>query len=181
MAGTTPTQSIRYGELPDVLSHTVLANLADDVATQLDAADLARTHALKTPYANVDRNAIDTVPVSTVKTITWDSLVTDTHGMVNLGLQPTRLTCSASSGAGLYHVVVNATVDTTAWTRGNIAFRKNTVMFVSRDFYQPVNQLSFETVVALAVTDFIECHVFHEGGGTTSLFGANIRIQKVSD
>jgi hypothetical protein len=181
MSGTTPTQSIRFAEIPDVLSHTVLANLADDVATQLDAADTARTHALKTPFVNIDRNATVNVPVTTVTTISWDSLITDTHAQVNLGTNPTRITCSATAGAGLYQVVVNVTVDTTGWTRGDIAFRKNNTIFTSRDFYQPVNQMSFETIVALAVNDYIEAHVYHEGGGTTTLFGANIRMQKVSD
>lgn len=181
MASTTPTQSLRFAEVPDILSHTVLANLADDVATQLDAADLARTHALKTPYANVDRNAVLNVPVTTVTTIPWDSINTDTHSMVNLGLQPTRITVGATAGAGLYHVVVTVQVDTTGWTRGDISLRKNNVQFVSRDLYQPVNQMAIETEVSMALTDYIECHVYHEGGGTTTLFSANIRMQKVSD
>jgi hypothetical protein len=182
MANTTPTQSIRYAEVPDVLTHTALANLADDVATQLDAADTARTHALKTPYANIDRNATLALPVTTVVTIPWDSLVTDTHGMVNLGLNPTRITVSASAGAGLYQVIVgNTSLDTTGWTRGDISFRKNGTQFVSKDFFQPINAMNFETIVSMAVADYIECHIWHEGGGTTTLFSANIRMQKVSD
>jgi hypothetical protein len=181
MASTTPTQSLRFAQVGDVLTYTALANLADDVATQLDAADVARTHALKTPYANVDRNATINVPVTTVTTITWDSLVTDTHSMINLGTQPTRMTVSASGGAGLYHVVIQAVVDVTGWTRGDISLRKNGTQFISRDYYHPINQMSIETVVNLAVADYIECHVYHEGGGTTTLFSANGRIQKVSD
>lgn len=180
MSGTTPTQSIRYGEVTDVLTHTVLANLADDVAAQVDAADIARTAALKTAYANVDRNASLAIPVSTVTTITWDSLVTDTHSMINLGTVPTRMTVSASGGAGLYQVAVQASIDGTGWSRGDISLRKNGTQFVSRDFYGPQSSMQIETIVSLAVGDYIECHVYHEGGGTTNLFGADGRIQKVS-
>jgi hypothetical protein len=184
MAGTTPTQSIRFAELADVESHTVLANLADDVATQLDAADVARTHGLKTPVAKAERNAALNIPVSTITTVPMDQIDGDTHGMINLGSFPNRITVSASAGAGLYQIeAFGVTVDTTGWTRGTIHIRKNGAAFYSKSLFKPVSfvGLNTEITVNLAVADYIEIAVEHEGGGTTQWLGGGFSLMKVSD
>src|ERR1041384_3925766 len=138
MAGTTDTQSIRFGQDTDVIDHTTLKNLADDVAAQLNAADTARTAALTRPAVFVRRISALALPAAASTVVPFDDLVYDTHGLCNLGTQPTRVTVSASSGAGVYMVhAVPISWDKTGWTRADVVVSKNSTAYMQRTLWGP--------------------------------------------
>lgn len=184
MAGVTDTQSIRFGQVSDVVTHTMVANEADDIAVQLDAADLARTHALKRPQAYVSRSASFNLPVSTITVVTFDVINWDTHSMVNLATFPQRVTVGATAGTGIYHCYVRATPDTTSWTKGDVILQKNGAFHMQKTAWQPV---SFSTIAAeffvnmALTTDYLSVAMYHEGGGTTAVSGVEFYVQKISD
>lgn len=181
MAGTTDTQSIRYGQDTDVIDHTVLKNLADDVAVQLDAADVARTAALQRASVFVRRLAVLALPAAASTVVPWDSISYDTHGMVNLGA-PTRVTVTASSGAGVYmvHATPISWVDT-AWTRADVLVSKNGTAYMQRTLWGPQDTLAVQGMVFLGtVGDYIEVSIYHESGGTTNLNFMNLYVWKVA-
>lgn len=184
MPGTTDTQSLRFGTVDDVITHTMQANLADDIATQLNSADTARTAALTRATARVGRlSSTFTLPVSAVTVVTMDLLTWDTHGMVNLGTQPQRVTTTASSGAGLYHATVTAQVDTTGWTKGDLIINKNGGFYAQRTWWGPQNldTLLHEAFVPLdAVSDYLTFALYHEGGGSTTVYSVEAWVQKVT-
>lgn len=184
MSGTTDTQSLRYGTVNDVISHLTVANLADDIAAQLDAADTARTHALKRPTVGLLATSTFSLPVSTVTVVTFNSLQWDSHSMVNLGTFPQRITLNASAGTGLYHVYVSATCDTTGWTKGDVIVQKNGSTYDQKTFWGPVSNvgLDMETFVQMdVVTDYFTFALYHEGGGSTTVFEVDVYLQKISD
>lgn len=184
MGGTTDTQSLRYGTVDDVISYLMQANLADDIATQLNAADTARTAGLHRPQVNITRNAALAIPVSTTTAVPYDTLNQDTHGMVNLGTQPTRVTCNASAGTGIYHVRFDASVDTTGWTKADLTVYKNGAFYDGRTFWGPQTfaPMEFETFVYLNLTtDFITTNIYHDGGGSTNTNQVFLYVQKIAD
>lgn len=183
MAGTTDTQSLRFGQVSDVIDFTMIKNLADDVAAQLDAADLARTAALKRPAASISRGATFTLPVSTITTVTFDTLNWDTHSMVNLGTQPQRYTVGATAGPGSYYVALYVFTDTAAWTKGDLLINKNGSLYAQRTWWQPqvLDYLFIDTILPLdVVTDFLTFSLYHEGGASTTVFAVDSYVQKVS-
>jgi hypothetical protein len=184
MAGVTDTQSLRFGQVSDVIDHTTVKNLADDIASRLDTQDLARTKALTRPEVYVQRNAALSVPVSTITVVPWDSEQIDTHAMVDLVGQPTRVTCGATAGTGIYLVGFYVSIDTTGWTRGDLLISINGIQYARRTWWGPVSGVGMwlDTQVYLsATTDFITGSILHEGGGSTSTFQATMRVQKVCD
>ena len=173
MAGITDTQSIRYGHVTDVISHTMLRNEADDIAAQLDAADVAATAALKLPAAIVRRGATLAVPVSSLTAVPFDDEQQDTHAMVDLATQPTRITAGATAGAGLYMVAWQVQWDTTGWMRGDVVVNKNGAYYARQTLYTPQSFDVFSGCLEIhlgTVGDYVSFSVFHEGGGTTNLF-----------
>lgn len=182
MAGVTDTQSIRFGQDTDVIDHTLLKNLADDVAVQLDAADVARTAALKRPAVFLQRLAVLALPAAASTVVPYDTLNYDTHGMVNLGGQPTRVTVSASSGAGIYMVhAVPISWDKTGWTRADVIVSKNGTPYMQRTLWGPQSTMAVQGMVFLGtVGDYIETLIYHESGGTTNLSVMNLYVWKVA-
>lgn len=182
MAGTTDTQSLRFGQVDDIITHTMIANLADDIAVQLNAADTARTKALTRPQVQIVRNAALALPASAFTAVPFDSEIIDTHAMVDLVGQPQRVTCGATAGIGTYHVMAEANVDTTGWTRGDIVINKNGSFYDQRTFWGPLSLLNMETFVYFgAITDYVSISIYHEAGGTTNTNTVYLYVQKVCD
>lgn len=184
MAGTTDTQSLRFGQVPDVIDHTMIKNLADDIAVQLDAADLARTAALKRAAASISRTATFTVAVSTIQVVTFDTLNWDTHSMVNLGTQPQRYTVGATAGPGTYYVAMYVFTDTASWTKGDLLINKNGSLYAQRTWWGPqvLDYLFIDAILPLdVITDFLTFSIYHEGGGSTTVFAVDTYLQKISN
>lgn len=185
MPNVTDTQSLRYGYVSDPMDWTMLRNLADDIAAQLDLADVARTKALKRPQAQAQRNAALALAVNAATVVPFDTEVWDTHAMVDIAGQPTRITAGATAGAGLYLFLVRAICDTTGWTKAEISLNKNGVSMAQRTYHTPqgFSPLYFSQVVYLGtVGDFVTLSVFHEGGAaTTNTSEVNLQAWKISD
>lgn len=183
MAGVTETQSLRYGHVTDVISHTMMRDLADDIAVQLDAADAARAVALKRPQARSHRNATASLAAATPTAQVFDTLVWDTHGMINIGAQPTRITVVTAAGVGSYHVTGWAQCDTTSWTRADLSIAKNGTAIRARTWFQPVilDVLSVEAIVDMnTVGDYFTLILSHEGGGSTTIYEVDLSVQKIT-
>lgn len=185
MAGVTDTQSLRFGEVEDVITHTMVRDLADDIALQLDAADVAQATALKKPIIWASRFGGLSLPVSpTITLVPWLSENQDTHAMLDIATQPTRFTASATSGTGVFMVNVQARLDTTGWTRGDMIFYKNGVFFGQKSFLAPqnLNMLQATFMINLGtVGDYITVGLYHEGGGSTSVSSIVGWCHKVSN
>ena len=183
MAGVTDTQSIRFGQVTDVQTHTMIANEADDIATQLDAADLARTAALKRPTAWSKRSAVIAIPVTSQTLIQMDTEVWDTHSMVDIAGLPFRVVVGATAGAGVYLVQAETNGDYTGWTTAIIAIQKNGTDWVSKRFHLPQTGevLGLQMLVDMALNDYFTMTIYHEGGGTTNAFSCNLRACKMSN
>lgn len=180
MAGTTDTQSLRFGQVTDVISHTMQANLADDIAVQLDAADVARAATLKGPVAGASRGSMN-LPVGVAQLVTFTSEMFDTHGMIDIATQPTRLTVPSSAVAGIFEVHFEALWDTTGWTRGDIYFYKNGGFYSQRTWYAPqsLGTVRFTSQVWLGASgDYLQVYVSHEGGGTTANISSTLTAYK---
>lgn len=185
MGGVTDTQSLRYGYVTDVITHAMVANLADDIAAQLDAADIARTKALKRPEARAQRSATLSIPVNTITPIPFDTIAYDTHGMIDLVGQPNRVTVVSAAGIGVYWARAQVSVDTTGWTKGDILLYKNGAFGGQKTSWGPQSfngGPSGEFIVPMtAVGDYFEIRLYHEGGGTTTLFDTQFWVRKVSE
>lgn len=184
MSGTTDTQSLRFGQLDDIITHTMIKNLADDMAVQLDAADVARTHALKRPQALANRGATFTVAATTIQVVTFDTVGWDTHSMINLGTQPTRVTVGATAGAGRYETSLYVFTDTTGWTKGDLIVNKNGSFYAQKTWWGPqsLDYLDIQVMLPmLSITDFLTFAIYHEGGAATTVFGVDAFVQKISD
>lgn len=184
MASVTDTQSLRFGQVTDVLSHTMMRDLADDTAVQLDNADAARTTALKRPMVKIQRNGSLAIPVTTIVIIPWDIETTDTHGMVDIPTQPTRVTAVAAAGSGLYLVEIDVLSDMTSWTRADVLLRRNGTFYTQKSFYQPQNftHLQVSTFMDLdTVGQYLEVGLYHEGGGTTNTLTVDCRVFKATN
>lgn len=182
MGNTTPGLALRYGYDGDVITHATVANLADDIAAQLTAADTARAAALRRPVF-YGRRALGTqnLPVSTTVIVQMDQEIFDTHGMINLGTDNTKISCVAGSGAGIYELTMMARCTTTSWTKGEWAILKNGVVVVQQTVLAPSsNNHAAPLQVALGVGDYAQVSLYHEGGGTTTLNYIEIRGRKVS-
>lgn len=184
MGTTTPTQSLRYAYVTDVISHTASKDLADDVAAQLDAADVARTAALKRPIAKARRTAAQSIVDSSFVTVTFDTEVWDTHAMIDIAGQPTRITCGATAGIGIY--LVRARVNTiagTGFTRSDIGILKNGVVKHQNEQWGAVtDEMYCAGHVALgATTDFLTMTIRHIGGGTINASFIELTAQKIAN
>lgn len=185
MAGVTDTQSLRFGQVTDVITHTMIANLADDFATKLDAVDAVRAAVLRRPVAWARKNNITPLAVNTQTTVAFDTKLADTHGMIDLVGQPTRITATSLAGPGFYVVEAAATCDSASWTRGDISIFKDGAVAAQRTLISPVS-LCDMTVTAIiwlgVVTDFLDMRLYHEGGGTTNaLAGQEMRVFKIAN
>lgn len=184
MGGITDTQSIRFGYVTDPIDWTMLRNEADDIAAQLDLADVQAAAALRSPAAIARRSASLAVAVSTLVAIPFDTEVEDTHGMIDIAGQPQRLTVSSSSGAGLYTVQLMTQSDTTGWTRGDLVVNKNGSFYCRKTWRAPQ---SFGWMALTAsmhlgtVGDFVSFQIFHEGGGTTNTISVEASIFKIAN
>lgn len=182
MGSTTPGLALRYGYDGDVITHATVANLADDIATQLTAADTARAAALRRPVF-YGRRALSTqnLPVNTTVIMSMDQEIFDTHGMIDLPADNTKISCVAGSGAGVYEITMMARCTTTGWTKGEWAIIKNSTVVVQQTIIAPTaNNHSAPLEVALGVGDFLQVSLYHEGGGTTTLNYCELRGRKVS-
>jgi hypothetical protein len=184
MAGTTDTQGLRFGEITDPISHTTLASLADDIATQLDQADAAATAALKRPVVFVRRVTGQSITANAQAVVTFDNLVYDTHGMVNLGSQPTRVTAVSAAGLGVYtfQARVSAQFSSGTWTAGHISVWKNgTTNLGQRMQWAPRSDMSITCRAFLAnVGDYVDLRFEHDGSGTLNITLAEFWVSKVS-
>lgn len=185
MPGLTDTQSLRFGVEADPISYTMQRDLADDIAAQLDAADVLRTAVLKLPVVSLRRNAALAIPVTTATPIPWDVEVEDSHNMVDLATQPTRVTAVAAAGTGLYMLDVFLQCDMTSWTRADIMLQRNGTFYSQKSYYNPQNfdWLSATWMIDLdTVGHYFTVGLYHEGGGTTNLLGGvgELKVFKVS-
>ena len=184
MAGTTDTQSLRFGEVTDVIDFTMIKNLADDIAVQLDAADVVRTAALKRPQGYVSRGGALALPANTTTIATWTAEVIDTNAMIDLVGQPQRITVGALAGTGLYMMEANFNADTTGWTRADAVLLKNGALVAQHTFHSPQ---SFSVLYASMIvhapntTDFFTLGMYHEGGGTTNSSTIEMRVSKLTE
>jgi hypothetical protein len=186
MAGITDTQSLRFGQVTDPISWTMQRDLADDIAAQLDAADTARTAALKRPTAMARRSASLSIPVApTITTVTFDQEVAgDTYNMIDLATQATRITVSAAAGAGVYMAQAVLQGSYTSWTRGDLILSRTGVFYGQRTWYSPqdLNVLSACWMVNMpSVGDYFTLGVYHEGGGSTGTVDISLRVFKISN
>lgn len=183
MAGTTDTQSLRFGQVTDVITHTMQANLADDIATQLDAADAAATSALKLPIVHVRRVASQGYTAGVRAAVIFDSEVTDTAGMVTIGVNPTRVTVVSGAGVGNYMFHGIVTLSTTGTTTvGHLSvFRNGVTLLGQRSMWAQRADISI-TLQAYAgsVGDYFELHYEYAGTGTPTLTFGQFWARKVS-
>lgn len=181
MAGMTTTQNLRFGEVGDPLSYTMQRDLADDIATQLDAADVQRSAALRRPMTWMSRVTALSLPVSTYTAVPFTSAPVNTHAMADIPGQPTRATVTAAAGAGRYLLEAHIQFLYTGWTKAEIAIFKNGAFYVGDSWASPkdIDVLQLAAMVDLnTVTDFIDMRVNHEGGGTTSGDWFMLRLTK---
>jgi hypothetical protein len=182
--GVTDTQSLRFGVDGESISYTTQRDLADDIATQLDAADALRNAVLRLPVVQLRRGAALAIPVTTITTIPWDTELEDSHGMWDAG-SPTRVTAVAAAGTGLYMIDLFSQSDMTSWTRADLLLRRNGTFYSQKSYYNPQN---FDWLQATWMIDldtvghYFEVAIYHEGGGTTNLLGGNtdLNVFKVS-
>lgn len=171
MPGVTTTQSLRFGYVTDPVDWTMQRNLADDIAVQLDAADVAKAAALGRPAVEVRRNAALALADGSTVLVPMDNEIYDTHNMVDTaGANPSRVTVNASSGTGHYYASGIFTANTTSWSRGEIQLCRNGVIQRSRSlWFPPGGQINVAGIVYLGtVGDYLDLRVNHTGGGTTN-------------
>lgn len=184
MAGVTDTQSIRFGQVTDVITHTMIANEADDIAVQLDAADAARIVAEKRPIAWTRRAAVLGIPVAAATAVPFDTEVWDTHAMIDIAGQPNRITIGATAGTGVYLVQVEAVGTYTGWTIGALILLRNGAVHIEKTFptIQSGDTMSLSMIInATATTDFYTVSIYHEGGGTTNMSRVDMRAFKLTN
>lgn len=185
MPGITDTQALRFGLVADPIDWTMLRNLADDIAAQLDLADLAAIAALQMPAVIAQRNTALALPVTTATAVPWNNEIQDTHGMLDTaGATPNRLTVSAAAGAGLYVTSIQVQTDTTGWTRGDVILNKGASGYARKTWDQPQSfgYMQMTAMVRLGVVgDFIGWQIYHEGGGTTNTTEVNVRVYKIAN
>lgn len=183
MAGVTDTQSIRFGQVTDIITHTMQANLADDVAAQLDAADAASLLALKRPAVYVTRIS-QAFTAGVTASVSFDTIQYDTTGtQVNLGTFPTRVTVGATAGAGIYMVHGVATYSTTGSpTATNLSVLKNgTTLMGQRMIWGGVGALDLTLLVYAAnTTDYFELQYLYIGSGTPTVTFGQFWVHKIS-
>lgn len=187
MSGITDTQSLRFGQVTDPISYTMQADLANDVAAQLDAADTAASGtngALKRPAVNVRRVTNQLFSVNVRAGIAFDNLVYDTNGMTNLGVNPLRACIvGTNSGTGIYQLFGQVTFSTTgASTSVELSFWKNgATQIAQRQGYLQVNTISSGCHVYLGtLADYMEMHFEYNGTGTPTVTFAQCWVRKVS-
>lgn len=184
MPGVTDTQALRFGLVADPIDFAMVRNLADDIAAQLDAADLARTKALKRPVAWSQRSSALALPVNTMTSVPFQVEIWDTHAMVDIPTQPSRIVASATAGTGVYMFMMRASADTTGWTRGDLALFKNGALHTQRTLHTPQNftPMYHSAIINLGVVgDFVSCSIYHEGGGSTNTSEVNLMCWKISE
>jgi hypothetical protein len=184
VTGTTDTQSIRYGHAADPMNWTMLRDEADDIATQLDAADAAGSGALKRPVVRVSRTIAQLFSTGVKAGIAFQTLIYDTNGMTLLGTQPLRAAIvGANSGIGTYMLQGIATLSTTGVaTAGHLSFWKNGVTFLGqRTMSSQVNDISLTVQAYLGtIGDYVEMHYQYDGTGTPNITSAQCWVRKVS-
>lgn len=183
MAGTTDTQSIRFGQVTDIITHTMQANMADDIAAQLNAADAAALVALERPVAHVRRITSQGYTAGVRAAVSFDNEVYDTAGMFTVGVNPTRITAVSGAGTGNYMLFGTVTLSTTGTsTAGHLSIWKNGVTLLGQRTVWGQLQKNSITLQAYAgaVGDYFEMHFEYAGSGTPSLTFAELFVRKVS-
>lgn len=187
MAGTTDTQSLRFGQVTDVLSDTTVGNLADDIAVQLTAADTAATGtggALKRPLVWVRRASGQLYSVGVRAGIAFTTAIADTDAMTNLGTSPLRAAIvGAGHGAGLYMVHGQARLSSSGTpTASHLSVWKNGATLLSQRtmWTQDSGVISVTAQGYLVVGDWIELHYQYDGAGTPTITLADCWVRKLS-
>lgn len=184
MPGVTDTQSIRFGYVTDPTDWTMMRNEADDIAAQLDLADIAKTAALGRPLVFARRTATLALADGATVLVPLDSEIYDTHNMVDTaGANPSRVTVNTASGIGHYMVSCYSTVNATGWTRGDIQLYKNGTLNRGRSLWSPPGgTLNLSGIVYLGtIGDFLDMRLFHTGGGTTNATFCIFYVFKLCD
>lgn len=182
MPGITSTQNIRYGVVSDQQDWTMLRNEADDIARELDAADVAKAAALGRPVVHARRNATLALADGSVVLVPLDSEIYDSHNMVDVaGANPSRVTINASSGTGHYFVSAIATAVTTSWTRGDCQIYRNGGLYRSRSlWFPPGGSINVSGIAYMGtVGDYLDARIYHQGGGTTNLTFLQLYVFKL--
>jgi hypothetical protein len=184
VAGVTDTQSLRFGQVTDVITHTMQANLADDIATQLDAANTAAVPVLKPPVVYIRRNANQLFSVGVRAGIAFDAVIYDTNTMTNTGTQPLRAAIvGASSGIGTYMFDGMINLSTTgSCSAGHISFWKNGVTLLGqRTIWAQRGPVTLGLQVYLGTLgDYVEMHYQYDGTGTPTVIFAECWVHKLS-
>lgn len=185
MAGVTSAQSLRYATVDDPVSATFTENLAEDIARELDAIEAARVVAMKPPVAIARNIGGQSIPVGGVGTVLqWTTEEIDTHGMIDLVSNNTRITVSSAAGAGLYwvDVIVGGSVPS-AWSMIELSIRKNGGVQARRKYWNTASTTQttpkFGMFIWLgAVTDYVDVVLYHEGGASESTSGGYLKVVK---
>ncbi len=185
MGGTTNSQALRYPYIDETITDVSTKNLADDIAAKLTVEDGKRTLALKRYSASANRSAVQAIADTTNVTVIFDNELWDPDGMINLGLQPTRVTVPA---VGLYYVNAHCfQPGGTTWNLGQISILKNGTLQCRRRYWGdnattagPLRLQVTGLIYCSAISDFFEMQLFHIGGGTTNASVMELTVRRVT-
>lgn len=184
MPGTTDTQGLQFDLLSEnvaTATETGLERLAKGIATELDAADTARTTALKRPAARAIRFALQSIPNNSTTFVTFDTENIDTHAMIDLGAQPQRVTVSAGGGAGVYQVCARIfDLFTNSTGRVELYLTKNGAELFRQTVYAESNGLCVHGLVQMAVGDYFGVALFQNSGVARDVDTVYLEAWKIS-
>src|SRR5918994_1267840 len=168
MPGTTDTQGLQYDLLSEnvaTATETGLERLAKQIATQLDAADTARTTALKRPAARARRFNLQSIPNNVTTFINFDQEVFDSHTMIDIAGQPQRVTVSAGAGAGVYQVSGRLFgIFTNNTGRVDLYVTKNNAELFRQTIFAESNGIVVTGLIEAIATDFFGVAIFQNSG-----------------
>lgn len=183
MGGTTNSQAFRYPYIDEVVTDVSTKNLADDIAAKLTTPqDVNRLAALKRPVAKAARIlSSQNIADGVATTITFDTEVYDTDGLINLGTNAQRITVPAGK-TGIYYVVGRVEVaGGGAWSVGELLVAKNGGTWARRKYFAPVDVLLCKGLVFMGgAGDFLEMQIIHTGGGTTAASFLSMAVHRIT-
>lgn len=182
MGGTTNSQAFRYPYLNETVTDVSTKNLADDIAAKLTTPqDVNRLAALKRPVAKASRIASQNIADGVATTITFDTEIYDTDGLINLGTNAQRITVPAGKTGNYYAVARCEVAGGGAWSVGEILILKNGGTWARRKYFAPVDVLLCKGLIQMGgAGDFLEVQIIHTGGGTTAASFISLAVHRVT-
>ena len=185
MPGTTETQSLQYDLLSEnvaTATETGLERLAKQIATQLDAADVARVTALKRPAARASRFlTVQSIPNNTLNVVTFDTENFDSHAMVNLGVNNDRIIITAGGGAGKYMAAAHLfDMFTNNTGKVEIYLTKNGSELTRQTQFAEANGMTVAAVSNCVVGDRFGISLFQNSGAARDADTIRLDVWKIS-